>query len=40
VHSDQILVLDKGKIIERGDHHALVAMDGFYAQLVRGDALS
>jgi len=40
VHSDQILVLDRGHVIERGDHHTLLAMDGFYAQLVQGDLLS
>jgi len=40
VHSDQILVLDKGQIIERGDHHMLLSMNGFYAQLVQGDLLS
>lgn len=39
VHSDQILVLDNGKIIERGDHRTLLAMDGFYARLVQGDLL-
>lgn len=33
-HSDKILVLDKGKIIEEGDHEALLALCGFYANLV------
>ncbi|NHN36639.1 ABC transporter ATP-binding protein [Pseudomaricurvus alcaniphilus] len=34
-HSDQILVLDKGRIIERGSHSELVAMQGFYANLLQ-----
>ena len=34
-HSDQILVLDQGVIIERGTHAALMAEAGFYANLVR-----
>lgn len=33
-HSDKILVLDQGKIIEQGDHEALLLLDGFYASLV------
>jgi ATP-binding cassette subfamily B multidrug efflux pump len=36
-HSDQILVLDGGKIIERGDHQDLMRQGGFYANLVIGD---
>ena len=31
--ADQILVLDKGKIIESGTHVQLVAAQGRYAQL-------
>ncbi len=34
-HSDEILVLDRGTIIERGTHGALVAKAGFYANLVQ-----
>jgi ATP-binding cassette subfamily B multidrug efflux pump len=34
-HSDQILVLDGGSIVERGTHGALMAKAGFYANLVR-----
>lgn len=33
-HSDEILVLDQGIIIERGTHQALLARAGFYANLV------
>ncbi|MEM7217349.1 MAG: ABC transporter ATP-binding protein [Pseudomonadota bacterium] len=31
--ADQILVLDQGSIVERGDHDELVARNGLYAQL-------
>ncbi len=32
-NADQILVMDKGKIIERGSHEELIALDGAYASL-------
>jgi len=31
--ADQIIVLDEGKIIERGNHASLIVEDGFYASL-------
>ena len=34
-HSDEILVLDKGRILERGSHASLLAEQGFYANLVQ-----
>ena len=32
-HADQILVLDRGRIVERGDHEKLLELDGVYAKL-------
>jgi ATP-binding cassette subfamily B protein len=37
-HSDQILVLNQGKIVERGSHQDLLAMNGVYASLLTDDA--
>jgi ATP-binding cassette subfamily B protein len=34
-HADQILVIDKGRIVERGKHDDLIAIDGLYAKLWR-----
>jgi ATP-binding cassette subfamily B protein len=32
-HADQILVMDKGEIKERGTHENLLELNGIYAQL-------
>ncbi len=34
---DEIIVLDKGKIVERGTHDALLALGGYYNKLVATD---
>ncbi|MGW2876929.1 ABC transporter ATP-binding protein [Streptomyces sp. NPDC001233] len=36
--ADQIVVLDSGRVAERGSHEELLEMDGRYAALVRRDA--
>lgn len=33
--ADQILVMDRGEIVERGSHDELMALDGLYTQLYR-----
>jgi ATP-binding cassette, subfamily B, multidrug efflux pump len=38
-HADQILVLDRGRIVERGRHDDLVARGGLYAEMHRRQLL-
>jgi subfamily B ATP-binding cassette protein MsbA len=33
VNADQILVMDNGRIVERGTHKSLVTAGGYYARL-------
>ena len=37
--ADHIIVLDDGRIVERGTHEALVVRDGYYAELYRKQTL-
>jgi subfamily B ATP-binding cassette protein MsbA len=38
-HADEIIVLQKGKIVERGTHEMLIALEGFYKRLVSMQAV-
>jgi subfamily B ATP-binding cassette protein MsbA len=33
-HADEILVLQKGEIVERGNHDSLIALNGIYKKLI------
>jgi ABC-type multidrug transport system fused ATPase/permease subunit len=32
-HMDEILVMDRGRIVERGRHHELLSQDGIYRRM-------
>jgi len=38
-HSDRIVVLEAGEIVEIGSHEELLKLDGAYAQLERAQTL-
>ena len=33
-HADEIIVLQKGDIVERGNHDSLLAQNGYYRKLI------
>jgi ABC-type multidrug transport system fused ATPase/permease subunit len=33
MRADKILVMDKGRIIQEGDHHRLIGRDGLYKRI-------
>ena len=33
VHADQILVMDQGRVVERGTHQELISLEGVYSQM-------
>jgi subfamily B ATP-binding cassette protein MsbA len=33
-HADEIIVLQKGNIVERGNHEELLAQNGYYKKLI------
>ncbi|HHX27186.1 MAG TPA: hypothetical protein GX721_11045, partial [Firmicutes bacterium] len=37
--ADEIIVLDEGQVVERGDHESLVAAGGLYAEIHRRQLL-
>jgi len=39
-NADLILVIDDGKIIERGNHQQLLKQGGYYAQLIKSQLAS
>ncbi len=38
-HADKIIVMDEGRILEKGTHHELISLDGEYNQIVKKQQL-
>ncbi len=38
-HADQIIVVDKGQVIQRGTHEELLRQDGIYRRFITGRRL-
>lgn len=38
-HANLIIVIDKGKVVERGTHKELMTLDGWYAEMFREQQL-
>jgi ATP-binding cassette subfamily B protein len=38
-HADKIIVLERGKIVEQGNHESLISKQGLYAELHRKQLL-
>lgn len=36
-HADQIIVVDKGQVIQRGTHEELLRQDGIYRRFITGN---
>lgn len=36
-HADQLVVMHRGKIVERGSHEELAAKNGYYTELLKSD---
>ena len=40
INADKIIVMDKGKIVEEGNHQSLLSQNGIYSKLIELQTLS